>query len=205
MKFKIVFVIMLFSTQLYAQKIVPGASTPIDKETLKRNQRIVQSIKTMLLTCDTVFFEKNHIDDSTIVISRFKTVHFDQQNRMRKYFFKESNEGGNCAMHAYYDNNGKLIYITYKRSGNCEDSSEAYYINNAYILDFLCNLNCGCCEGGKYSREEINRMRPIVGHKLVNMARWDADFTHFIYADTLLNVLKSKGYQGYEEFESRQY
>jgi hypothetical protein len=196
---KLIFVLILFGNQVnmqaqHVQKVLPDKS--IDERKMEGFQKEVDHINSMSLKCDTILIA---LFDSESVVQQFKGIYFDKENRLRKYFYKTiTNES--ITMAAYYDKTGNLIYVSYDGSSNCEDVAEYYYVCTGQIVNFMRERDCGCCED-EATEEEINSIRIAVGDELTKTI-WGVDIINFIHADTLLKILKSEEYNGYEEFEN---
>ena len=181
---------MLLNSSSYAQSIFPDEA--VDKEKVSECQKVVGEINSMPLKCNTISI-KPFTQSPTYY---FEGIFFDEQGRLRKYYWEQiMNDGASeeGTTTAYYDKNGKLVYIFLENSSNCEWSREYYYINNGFIVDFKGALYCECCEEGEEESavEGVDFIRPIIGAPLtMTMERYP--LTDFIHANTLLKAMQQK-------------
>lgn len=183
---KIVFILILVNPQIYAQKIYPDKSTSINREKVQRHQKIVNKIDSMQLRCDTILIKQDGE-----VSYEFEGIYFDKQNRLRKYLSRYIvNDGSHddVTICTYYNENGNLIYILYNGSNHCEATDEYFYIYNECIIDFMCELDCDCCED-EMTQEEIDNIRPVIGNKLSEAREW---MSNYIDINNLFKMLRKR-------------
>jgi len=180
------------TSSIAAQKILPDKSVVIDTVTRVQCKQIVKEIKTMRLKCDTVF--RREMDNGEF---DFTAIYFDKKARIRKYLKKKMSKGNEEKeiMSAYYNENGELVYLYQYNDYDCGSGNEFYYIDKGRIVDFAVNVICDCCEGKpELTKKEINRIRGIIGTPLKITINLERPLTNFIYAKTLLKMLRNYEY-----------
>ena len=173
---------------LSAQTILPDTAVRIDKEKVKQCNNMINDINNMQLRCELLSF----IDNQPIF--RIKTICFDEEERLRKYYFKHEMSDGATEyddIRAYYNEKGDLSYLYYGSDGNCEHHYETYWINEGKIIDFYVSYGCGCCDDDEYEKEK-NSHSLVIGSPLTKSIfnEWKL-FDYFLHADTLLKALQN--------------
>ncbi|KGN77395.1 hypothetical protein HW49_10230 [Porphyromonadaceae bacterium COT-184 OH4590] len=204
----------------YAKMFLESADTvepcrARDRETY----RAVSEIDAMPLRCDSVFIDEP--DDFENGRKHFyigKRLFFDHKNRLRKYrTYKRGYDGGAEYMifRAYYNENGKLIYLDYDTGTNCEDENAYYALRKNIVVEYDGTYFCGCCEDDAETEEEAEDAKPVKlkEQKTGKPMKYDVDWfnlSSFSDTETLLKVLDIYKYPCYEssvlsEFRAKGY
>ena len=191
----ILFIILAFlNIQVYAQKLHISDSVKIDTTKLNYCQKIIHEIDYIQLKCDTVFYNPW---DKDKILYEFRGLYFDNENRLKKYWSRLIiNDGSHddIDFSAYYDDLGKLVYITFDNSNHCEEYDGSIYIYDECIVYMHYNRHCGCCEDEQQIAEDINASFPNIGDSLRTSIFDYTSFESFINAETLLEFMVNKNF-----------
>lgn len=181
------FCVLTVDNQIGAQTILPKKSAKIDENKLAQCKKIVNEIKTMPLTCDTLLFKPLKENE---VMEHCVAVYIDEKERIRKFLYMDNTyDGANDRITdtAYYSETGELIYFSSASSNNCEDLRAYYYVNEGSIVDFKREYDCGCCEDDS-TEQQTDSLPPMIG----SMFAEKFNFNYTLHADTLSKRLKNK-------------
>ncbi len=189
-----------------AQMILPDNSTPVNQKRVARIQAVMAEINALPLKCDTLHYRPL---ERYVPFELFESIAFDNKGHVRKYFWNNDCHDGaheNTTISAYYNEKGKLIYISYESGSNCESTSESYWVHNGRIVDFNAEFYCGCCEDTNdmlTERQVINR-RPKIGSVLTKTIDCETPLTDFMNTHSLLKMLNRKERHGLFDDEERE-
>lgn len=231
----VVLLMIVVSHTLHAQKTIPAFE---DRATIATDELLkmflepdtvepcrahdketyiaVSEIDAMPLRCDSVFIDEP--DDYENGRKHFyigKRLFFDHKNRLRKYrIYKQGYDGGAeyMILRAYYDENGKLIYLDYDTGTNCDDQNAYYVLRKNIVAEYDGTYYCGCCEDETEDEEENTKPVKLKEQKTGKPMKYDVDWfnlSSFSDTETLLKVLDIYKYPCYEssvsEFQAKEY
>ncbi len=182
----------------YGQLIL-NSPEPADKKKMELCTAVINEVDAIGLRCDTIYLRPW---DKDTISYEFKGIYFDENDRLRKYMWSlQINDGSNdhIDLEAYYDNDGALVYIGYTAWYHCGDYNGHFYVHEGRIVSYYYFENCECCEE-EITEENMDVVRPRVGDTLEKDFDTSQSFKSFLYARTLLEILKNEDYGNGDEY-----
>ena len=170
--------------------ILPNESTPIDRQRVAQIDLMIDDINAMSLKCDTFIF-RPHLYNLTVP-REFEGIYFDEQGRLRKFYYISRSESGGSTITAYYDENRNPIYIAIEKYSTAWERKEYYHIHNLQIVNFYIDLDMywSFIPNEEEIEKKIDSIRPAIGSVLKHeIGSPDYLLTKYLHADTLLNFL----------------
>jgi hypothetical protein len=158
---------------------------------------MIEEINAIPLRVDTISFDPpcspvqfTFFEDFTDYAHTFYGIFFDKQERLRKYHSSWRGDSQGYRTTAYYDEDGNLIFISTKSFSSVEGDEEYYYVHNGYIVNFRGDLEWYWGEMSEEEiKEEVNRIRPVIGSPLTTTIGGHHHIAHFLNANTLLREI----------------